>query len=71
MLLCLTSYEQCSTLLLKMLYKGCNMDMLWVLLIYLHSPTSAACPRDHAYISVKPLAAVLQPLATSNLVCLQ
>ena len=36
--------------------------MLGVLLIYLHSPSGAAHPRDHAYISVKPLPAVLQPI---------
>ena len=38
------------------------MDMLGVLLIYLHSPSGAAHPQGHAYISVKPLAAVLQPI---------
>ena len=36
------------------------MDVLGVLLIYLHSPSGAACPQDHAYISVKPLGAMLQ-----------
>ena len=36
--------------------------MLGVLLIYLHSPSGAAHPQGHAYISVKPLAAVLQPI---------
>ena len=40
MLLCLASYEQCSTRLLKMLHK-CNTDVLGVLLIYLHSPSGA------------------------------
>ena len=45
-----------------MLHKHCNTDMLGVLLIYPHSPSGAACPRDHAYISVKPLTAVLQPI---------
>ena len=62
MLLCLASYEKCSTRLLKMLHKRCNTDMLRVLLIYPHSPSGAACPRDRVYISVKPLAAVLQPI---------
>ena len=64
MLLCLASYKQCSTRLLKMLNKRCNTDMLGVLLIYLHSPSGAACPWDCVYISVKPLAAVLQPINT-------
>ena len=36
--------------------------MLGVLLIYLHSPLSAAHPWDCAYISVKPPTAVLQPI---------
>ena len=36
--------------------------MLRVLLIYPHSPSGAARPRDRAYISVKPLAAMLQPI---------
>ena len=57
-LLCLTSYEQCNTRQLKILHKSCNTDMLG---IYPHSPLGAARPRDRAYISVKPLAAVLQP----------
>ena len=35
---CLASYEQCSTRLLKILHKHCNMDMLGVLLIFPHSP---------------------------------
>ena len=61
-LLCLTSYEQCSTRLLKMLHKRCNTDMLGDLLIYSHSPSGA---RNRAYISVKPLAAVLQPINVS------
>ena len=47
---------------LKMLHKHCNTDMLGVLLIYPHSPSGAAYPQDHAYISVKPLATVLQPI---------
>ena len=42
-----------------MSHKGCNTDMLGVLLIYPQSPTGTACPQDCAYISVKPLAAVL------------
>ena len=62
MLLCLASYEQCSTRLLKMLHKRCNTDMLGVLLIYPQSPLGTARPWDRAYISVKPLAAVLQPI---------
>ena len=49
-LLCLASYEQCSTRLLKMLHKHCNTDMLGVLLIYPHSPLGAACLWDCAYI---------------------
>ena len=34
--------------------------MIGVLPIYPHSPSGAACSQDHAYISVKPLAAMLQ-----------
>ena len=34
----------------KVLHKGCNTDVLGVLLIYPHSPSGAARPRDHAYI---------------------
>ena len=45
-----------------MLHKRCNTDMLGVLLIYPHSPSGAVHPRDHAYISVKTPAAVLQPI---------
>ena len=60
MLLWLASYKQCSTRLLKVLHKCCNTDMLGALLIYLHSPLGTACPWDRAYISVKPLTAVLQ-----------
>ena len=45
-----------------MLHKRCNTDMLGVLLIYQHSPSGAVRPRDCAYISVKPLTAVLQPI---------
>ena len=33
-----------------------------VLLIYPHSPSGDVHPRDHVYISVKPLAAMLQPI---------
>ena len=62
MLLCLASYEHCSTQLLKVLHKCCSMAMLRVLLIYPHSPLGAAHPRDCVYISVKPLSAVLQPI---------
>ena len=39
MLLCLASYEQCSTQLLKVIHKCCNTDVLGVLLIYPHSPS--------------------------------
>ena len=52
-----------------MLHKRCNTDMLGILLIYLHSP-GAVHPRDHAYISVKPLAAVLQPINVPTYVCI-
>ena len=45
-----------------MLHKRCNTDMLGVLLIYPHSPSGTARPRDHTYILVKPLVAVLQPI---------
>ena len=61
-LLCLASYEQCFTRLLEMLHKHCIMGMLRVLLIYLHSPSGTVRPRDCAYMSVKPLAAMLQPI---------
>ena len=61
-LLCLASYKQCSTQLLKMLHTRCNTDMLRVLLIYPHPPLGAVCLRDRVYISVKLLAAVLQPI---------
>ena len=47
-----------------MLHKHCNTDMLGVLLIYPHSPSGTARTWDRAYISVKPLAAVLQPINT-------
>ena len=53
----------------KMLHKHCNTDMLRVLLIYPHSPSGAARPWDHAYISVKPLSAVLQPINTNWYQC--
>ena len=33
-----------------------------VLLIYPYSPLGAVRPRDYAYIPVKPLAALLQPI---------
>ena len=46
-----------------MLHKRCNTDMLGVLLIYPHSPSGTARPRDRAYILVKPLIAVLQPIS--------
>ena len=57
-LLYLTSFEQCSTKLLKVLHKGCNTKVLGVLLIYPHSPLCV----HHVFTSVKPLAAVLQPI---------
>ena len=69
-LLYLASYEQCSTQLLKMLHKRCNTDMLEVLLIYPHSSSGAACPRHRKYISVKPLAAVLQPINVCSYACM-
>ena len=69
---CVASYLQCCCALLvmsnavhnywKVLHKDCNTDMLGVLLIYLHSPSGTACPRDCAYISVKHLATMLQPI---------
>ena len=40
--------------------------MLGVLLVYPHSPSGTARPWDRAYISVKPLTAVLQPI---NVIC--
>ena len=47
---------------LKMLHKRCNTDVLGILLIYQHSLLGAGHPRDRVYISVKPLAAMLQPI---------
>ena len=44
------------------IYKCCNTDLLGVLLIYLHSPLGAVHTQDRAYISVKPLTAMLQPI---------
>ena len=41
--------------------------MLGVLLIYPHSPSGVARPRNRAYISVKPLAAVLKPINVATL----
>ena len=67
---CLTIYKQCSTWLLKVLHKCCNTDVLGVLLIYLHSPSGTACPLDRVYISIKPLAAVLQPINVCILIIL-
>ena len=61
-LLCLASYEQWSTQLLKVLHKGCNTEVFRVLLIYPHSPLGAVCPWNQAYILVKSLTAVLQPI---------
>ena len=45
-----------------MLHKHCKTDVLGVLLIYPHSPSGAACPQDCVHISVKALAAMLQPI---------
>ena len=45
-----------------MLHKRCNTDMLGVLLICRYSPLGAAHSWDRVYISVKPLAAMLQPI---------
>ena len=46
-----------------MLHKRCNTDMLGVLLIYnIRTLPWALRPRDRAYISVKPLTAMLQPI---------
>ena len=58
MLLCLASYEQCNTQLLKVLHKCCNKDVFGVLLIYPYSQSGVHW--DGAYILVKPLAVVLQ-----------
>ena len=42
---CLDHYKHYrAPMLLKMLHKCCNMAVLWVLLIYPHSPLGAACP---------------------------
>ena len=49
------SYEQCCTLLMKVLHKYCNMDMLGILLIYPHSTSGTARPWDCVYISVNLL----------------
>ena len=51
------------------------MDMLEDLLIYSHSPSGAVHLRNHAYISVTPLAAMLQYInvamyVTSFVVCI-
>ena len=59
-MLCLDNYKQCCMQLLKVLHKWCNMDVLRVLLIYPHSPLGATRLQEVIYISVKPLAAVLQ-----------
>ena len=69
-LLCLASYEQCNTWLLKVLHKCCNTNVLGVLLIYLHSPLGAAYPQDCVYVSVKPLAAVVQSINVCILIIL-
>ena len=45
MLLCLGSYKEHCTQLLKVLHKCCNMDVLIVLLIYPHSPLGATPSR--------------------------
>ena len=46
----------------KVLHKGFNMDVLGVLPIHLHSPLGTVHPWDRAYISVKPLVTMLQPI---------
>ena len=64
-LLCLDSYKQWST----WLYWKCYIHVVtwtcsgfyWYILSAL-SLGHAVCPQDHAYISVKPLTAVLQPI---------
>ena len=48
----------------------CNTDVLRVLLIYPHSPSGAARHQDRACISVKPLAAVLQPINVCMYACM-
>ena len=48
----------------------CNTDVLRVLLIYPHSSSGAARPQDRACISVKPFAAVLQPINVCMHVCM-
>ena len=60
MLLCLDSYEQRCSQLLKVLHKCCDMDVIGIILIYPHSPWALHTLRSCAYISPKPLAAVLQ-----------
>ena len=45
MLLCLDSYEQCCTQLLKVLHQVCNTDVCGVSLIYPHSPSGTVLPR--------------------------
>ena len=54
-LLCLSSYKQCCTRLLKVSHKCCNMNMLRILLIYPHSPSGALCPQDWAYIYISQI----------------
>ena len=61
-LLCLASYKQCSTRLLKVLHKGCDTDVLGILLIYPYLPLGAARHHDCAYILVTPLTAVFRPI---------
>ena len=51
-LLCLASYEQRSTRLLKVLHKCYNTDILRVLLIYPNSPSDTVRPWDCAYIYI-------------------
>ena len=48
----------------------CNTDVLGVLLIYLHSPSGVAHSWDHAYVSVKSLTAMLQPINVCMYVCM-
>ena len=53
-LLCLGSYEQCHTQSLKVFHKCCNMNMLRVLLIYLHSPSVLHTLENRLYINQTP-----------------
>ena len=59
-LLCLGSYEQCCTQLLKVLYKCCNTDVVRVYWYICTLPWALHALESHAYILVKPLATMLQ-----------